>query len=97
MSRERIRTGEADDMEENLTSFVGRDASFQLGYFSGASAAVTGIGISTEQQAVVAIAQYRNASRFLVLNQDSWLDGWTHGYADFVTPIIVVICAVQEG
>ena len=96
MSRERIRTGEADD-SENLTSFVGRDASFQFGYYSGGGVAITGIGMSTEQQAIVASAQFRNASRFQVLNLDSWLDGWTHGYSDFITPIIVVICAVQEG
>lgn len=82
---------------EDLTSFVGRDASFQAGYYSGASVAITGIGISTEQQAIVASAQFRNASRFLVLELDTWLDGWTHGYSDFITPIVIVICAVQEG
>ncbi len=100
MSRERIRTGEADDMEEksdSLTSFVGRDESFKFGYYSGCSVAITGIGISTEQQAIVASAQFRNASRFQVLELDTWLDGWTHGYSDFITPIVIVICTVQEG
>ncbi len=48
MSRERIRTGEADDMEEksdSLTSFVGRDESFKFGYYSGCSVAITPIVI----------------------------------------------------
>ena len=83
--------------QEPLTSFVGRDAAYQLGYLSGASAASYGIGISEEQRAIVAVAQYNHMSRILVLNRDTWLDGWVQGYKEFTTPIVIVICAVQEG
>ncbi len=84
--------------QENIeeATFVGRDVAFQLGYFSGASAAILDFGLNDEALAIIAAGQYMKTCKSIQLDRDLFLDGWIDGWKENRVPIVEVIVILSE-